>query len=84
MANKLMTKADLLASLAALKDDDLILIKCDGGDYWGQYMEAPQVTILPVYYGIVDGQSLGHPGVTDPAARMRKLPETGLVALLAE
>ena len=53
-----MKKRDLLKALEAIGDYDYVLIKCDGGDYWGDYLETPQVTLDVLHFDL----GLGHPG----------------------
>ena len=81
MSKQLMTKKDLIAALDALGDDDLVLIKCDGGQYWGHYLEVPWVMVVTVTHGVIDGQLIGHPGGTESHPRP---PEGAKVAVLCE
>jgi hypothetical protein len=62
MPNVMMTKKDLLSALEALGDDDLILVKCDGGDYWGYYLDSPVLKLVKSLHGMLDGSFIGHPG----------------------
>lgn len=64
--NKILTKAQLIASLKDLADDDQILMRVDGGEYWGYYLETPEVKVLNVEYGMVDGNFKGHPKSRTP------------------
>ena len=58
----MITKADMLKALEALEDDDVILIKCDGGSYWGDYLDVPEMRIVEVANGMADDHFVGHPG----------------------
>jgi hypothetical protein len=51
------------AELAALSDDDEVLIECDGGDYWGEYYAHPKIVIEPGHLPEI-GVPIGHPGDT--------------------
>lgn len=79
MSNAVITKKDLLAALASLGDDDLILIKCDGGEYWGNYVEFPVIKVVQSVHGMVDGQFLGHPG---GYSNTGNIPDGAMVAVL--
>jgi hypothetical protein len=61
---KQITKKDLLTLIENLDDDDVIVVKRDGGDYWGDYVDVPDIKIIEVNYnGGVEGKYLGHPGM---------------------
>lgn len=73
-----MTKKELLAAIADLGDDDLIMIAVDGGEYWGDYLDTPTVTIMD-QTKVEIMYSFGHQGGTTT-----KFPEGVKVAVLSD
>jgi hypothetical protein len=61
-----MKKIDLINALSSLDDQDEVVLRIDGGDYWGYYVDHPRIEICPQATEHPDFVgSVGHPGGRD-------------------
>lgn len=51
-----------LKLLEGMDNDDVILMRCDGGEYWGHYLDVPTIKVVEITNGMADNHFVGHPG----------------------
>jgi hypothetical protein len=78
---QVIRKDDLIAMLQAIEGNPVIVMEKDGGEYWGTYLEAPELTEARLHQVCDNQLFIGHQGDTSGRSKYVTLDDSRYVVI---